>query len=89
MLWMMSQNDHVPPTLKDFLPRPAWMALASCRGMGTAAWFPDRGGPTGPAKAVCAACPVRAACRDYTMAARTPMASGPAWLAPNGIGCAG
>ena len=39
---MVSGDDHELPALEDFLARPAWMALASCRGTGTAA-----GAPTG------------------------------------------
>jgi WhiB family transcriptional regulator, redox-sensing transcriptional regulator len=68
VLWLMSGDDHVLPTLEDFLTRPPWMADPACRGMGTAAWFPDRGEHVGPAKTVCARCSVRAECLDYSMA---------------------
>ena len=44
------------------IARPAWHREAACRGQGTAGWFPARGAPTQPAKAVCHGCPVRSEC---------------------------
>lgn len=40
----------------------AWTAVAACRGMDPATFFPRRGAPTREAKAVCARCPVKAEC---------------------------
>jgi WhiB family redox-sensing transcriptional regulator len=40
-----------------------WRELAACRGA-TANFFPARGQPTGPIKAICAACPVVAECAE-------------------------
>ena len=46
--------------------RPEWHARASCRGMGTALFFPDRGEATArPAVAICVVCPVRAECLAF------------------------
>lgn len=55
-----------------FRPEP-WMARGSCRGsrLDPGAWFPDKGehgGRTDAAKAICGACPVRAACLAYALA---------------------
>jgi hypothetical protein len=42
--------------------RPSWWTDAACRGVGSAAFFLDRGGDTRPALALCAGCPVIAEC---------------------------
>jgi len=46
--------------------RPAWHALAACKtAPAEVTWFPEKGGSTVAARAVCAACaacPVLAAC---------------------------
>lgn len=47
--------------------RPAWQAEAACRGADPALWFPERGEPTEPAKAVCARCPVALPCERYAL----------------------
>lgn len=47
--------------------RPDWHADAACRGADPALWFPERGDPTEPAKAVCAGCPCSAACESYAL----------------------
>lgn len=44
-----------------------WYLRGLCRTMDPAMFFPGRGEPTEPAKAVCAQCPVRAECLDYAM----------------------
>lgn len=51
-------------TLEELLgiARPAWHLRAACRGKGTALWFPERGIPAKPAKAICYICPVQAEC---------------------------
>jgi WhiB family transcriptional regulator, redox-sensing transcriptional regulator len=41
--------------------RPAWHADAACRGQADL-FFPVRGAPTEPAKAICARCPSREPC---------------------------
>lgn len=52
------------PLLEDLLHRPAWHAQAACRGAGVARFFPERGEPSEPAKAVCATCSVQGPCFD-------------------------
>jgi WhiB family redox-sensing transcriptional regulator len=47
--------------------RAGWMADAACRGMNPDLFFPERGGSTAEAKAVCAGCPVRVECLDYAI----------------------
>jgi WhiB family redox-sensing transcriptional regulator len=44
--------------------RPAWHALAACRGVGTAPFFVGRGGDATPARAYCETCAVRVECLD-------------------------
>lgn len=44
-----------------------WMKHASCRGMETDVFFPESGEPTAAVIAVCAGCPVRSECLDYSM----------------------
>lgn len=48
----------------------AWMDDALCAQTDPEAFFPDKGGSTRAAKAVCAACPVRQQCLDYALAHR-------------------
>ena len=57
------------------LPAPArfaarWRELAACRGTDLEVFFPGRGETAGPARQVCAACPVRQACLDYAISNR-------------------
>jgi len=44
-----------------------WRELAACRGTDLEVFFPGRGESAGPARQVCAACPVRQACLDYAI----------------------
>ncbi len=50
-----------------------WRAAAACRGVDPNIFFPVRGEDTREAKAICAECPVRQACRDYAMTAGEAM----------------
>ena len=49
----------------------SWMPAGLCRGMdpqhAARVFFPVQGESQAPARAVCADCPVRAACLDYGM----------------------
>ena len=45
----------------------AWQAEAACRGVDPDLFFPERGGATAEAKAVCADCPVAVECLAYAM----------------------
>jgi len=47
-----------------------WRELAACRGSDLEVFFPGRGESAGPARRVCAACPVRQACLDYAISNR-------------------
>ena len=47
-----------------------WRELAACRGADLEVFFPGRGESAGPARQVCAACPVRQACLDYAITNR-------------------
>jgi WhiB family redox-sensing transcriptional regulator len=51
------------------LPRPglSWQDRGACKGTDPEAFFPVKGGSTAEAKAVCAACPVRAECLEYAL----------------------
>jgi WhiB family redox-sensing transcriptional regulator len=47
-----------------------WRELAACRGSDLGVFFPERGKTAGPARRVCAACPVRQPCLDYAITNR-------------------
>jgi WhiB family redox-sensing transcriptional regulator len=47
-----------------------WRELAACRGTDLEVFFPERGESAGPARQVCAACPVREPCLDYAITNR-------------------
>jgi WhiB family redox-sensing transcriptional regulator len=47
-----------------------WRELAACRGAGLDLFFPERGESAGPARLLCAACPVRQPCLDYAITNR-------------------
>jgi WhiB family transcriptional regulator, redox-sensing transcriptional regulator len=58
-------RHHVPA-----LPAPApagWQYRAACRGTDLNVFFPGRGESAGPARQICAACPVRQPCLDYAL----------------------
>jgi WhiB family redox-sensing transcriptional regulator len=62
-------------TLDELLDAPPWMADALCAepAYPTSMFFPERGEPTEPAKAVCARCLVRQECLAYALAAGIPL----------------
>jgi Transcription factor WhiB len=64
------------PTLAELVRRPPWMSDAACSGAGPSSWFPGRGEPTEPAKAVCRGCLVRARCLQYALDLPTITARG-------------
>jgi WhiB family transcriptional regulator, redox-sensing transcriptional regulator len=47
--------------------RPAWQVAAACRGLDPDLFYPDRGGSTEAAKAVCVSCPVSTQCLDFAL----------------------
>lgn len=46
---------------------PAWTEQALCAQVDPELWFPDKGGSTREAKAICRRCPVQDACLDYAL----------------------
>jgi WhiB family transcriptional regulator, redox-sensing transcriptional regulator len=57
------------------LPAPTrfaarWRELAACRGTDLEVFFPERGESAGPARQICARCPVRQPCLDYAITNR-------------------
>jgi WhiB family redox-sensing transcriptional regulator len=44
-----------------------WREQAACCGMDLDVFFPERGESAGPARQVCAACPVRQPCLEYAL----------------------
>ncbi|MGH9188858.1 MAG: WhiB family transcriptional regulator [Acidimicrobiales bacterium] len=47
-----------------------WRDESACRGMDANIFFPDSDEDAGPARAVCATCPVRTECLDFALATR-------------------
>lgn len=47
-----------------------WRTQAACRGLDTDIFFPASDADAGPARAVCATCPVREACLEWAIATR-------------------
>jgi hypothetical protein len=47
-----------------------WRQLAACHGVDLDVFFPVRGETAGPARQVCAACPVREPCLEYALSNR-------------------
>lgn len=52
------------PLLTVAAEPPTWRAHANCRDVDLALFYPGRGEPAGPAKDVCAGCPVREQCLE-------------------------
>jgi WhiB family redox-sensing transcriptional regulator len=48
----------------------SWRAQAACKGSDPSIFFPERGQPLAPARAICGRCPVRQECFDEAMALR-------------------
>ena len=56
------------PDLLNIETPPEWMAEGLCAQVDPELWFPEKGGPTRQAKAVCARCAVRPECLAYALA---------------------
>lgn len=65
-----TRSDAHQALLAELNKHAAWMADAACAGMDPDVFHPDRGEDARPAKAICAACPVRQRCLDYALDAR-------------------
>jgi WhiB family transcriptional regulator, redox-sensing transcriptional regulator len=46
---------------------PEWMSAANCASTDPELFYPERGGSTREAKAICRSCPVVADCLSYAM----------------------
>lgn len=58
-------SDDLPILRALIDQRPDWFDRAACRGLGPDLFYPDTVGPNvGPAKAICAGCPVRQECLE-------------------------
>jgi WhiB family redox-sensing transcriptional regulator len=68
MVKLLMDPSSTMPELAELLQKPAWMALAACRGMSTEDFISSRTRPPYGAKAVCSRCSVRSDCLDYAMA---------------------
>jgi hypothetical protein len=60
--------DH----LDALLTPPAWDREANCRGVDQRPFFPERGEPLGPARAICTACPVARECLACALGSDMP-----------------
>lgn len=54
--------------MTDLIMPPLWIEDALCAQIDMERWFPDKGGSTREAKAMCARCPVRPPCLQYALA---------------------
>lgn len=61
-----SFEEFLEEALDDSGPL-AWQQLALCAQTDPEAFFPEKGGSTREAKAICAACEVRAECLEYAL----------------------
>ena len=52
--------------IPDF-DRAPWTKDAACRGCSQVSFYPQRGEPAEPARAICASCPVREECLDFAL----------------------
>jgi hypothetical protein len=64
--WLMAAPADAASPLDQILHRPAWQRRGSCRNA-TEEFFPVRGAPSEPAKAVCDRCTCRNACLVYAL----------------------
>lgn len=64
------QPNHRPPRPRKVLVgiEEPWVADALCAQTDPEAFFPEKGGSTRPAKAICVVCPVRLPCLDHALA---------------------
>lgn len=60
---MIRPHAQPPPTPTE----PRWEDNAACRTADPEIFFPDKGGSTREAKAICATCPVATQCADYAL----------------------
>jgi len=56
------------PDVLNITGPPAWMTGGLCAQVDPDLWFPEKGGSTREAKALCARCPVHPECLAYALA---------------------
>jgi WhiB family redox-sensing transcriptional regulator len=56
------------PDVLNITGPPGWMTGGVCAQVDPDLWFPEKGGSTRQAKALCARCPVRPECLAYALA---------------------
>jgi len=56
------------PDFLNITTSPEWMTGGVCAQVDPELWFPEKGGSTQQAKALCACCPVRPECLAYALA---------------------
>jgi len=56
------------PDVLNITAPPEWMTGGVCAQVDPDLWFPEKGGSTREAKALCARCPVRPECLAYALA---------------------
>lgn len=63
-------TEHGPAAHLDFLAGldlPTWMSQGLCAQTDPEAFYPEKGGSTKEAKAVCRRCPVTTECLEYAL----------------------
>lgn len=63
----MTATAWPPRSQPEPAPYPVWMDLGRCAEADPEQWFPEKGGSTRAAKAVCRGCEVRAECLEYAL----------------------
>lgn len=63
--WVEFSSGRVSGAPAVPFDRGRWRARAACRGLDPELFFPERGVPLAAVRAVCAGCPVVAACDEY------------------------
>lgn len=66
---IMGNTQHLTTTSLQALVGlvPEWMSEGICAQIDAEEWFPEKGGSSRAAQAVCATCPVRTQCLQYAV----------------------
>ena len=68
LAYLMAPNAPDPYlSAEALLSRPSWQSSASCNGVDSAVFFPERGASVLPALAICGNCAVSPECLSYAM----------------------
>ncbi len=66
--WSEGAAGPVIDALADETAPARWEDYAACAEVGSDSWFPEKGGSSAQAKAICAECPVREPCLAFALA---------------------